>query len=113
MQVSHNRAKSMTLEDNRAPLSRYFNQQPLFRVNYFIAFAVLYNKSPNDWSLGKQFIRICFPPISMFPDLETLRFFENKILYIISVFLRTSFKRVFSLSRDQSDALSMMKSLHI
>lgn len=87
MQVSHNIAKSMTLEDNGAPLSKYFNQQPLF---YFIAFAVLYNKSPNDWSLGKQFITICFPPISMFPDLETLRFFENKILYIISVFLRTN-----------------------
>ena len=63
-----NSAKSMTSEGNSALLPANVDRRPPLLLPLLVFLFVLYNKSLNDWSLGKQFILFlsgnkmnCFP----------------------------------------------------
>ena len=63
-----NSAKSMTSEGNSALLPANVDRRPPLPLNVFLF--VLYNKSLNDWSRGKQFI--LFPSTAPRGNIEIL-----------------------------------------
>ena len=71
----------MTSEGNSALLPANVDRRPPLLLPLHVFLFVLYNKSLNDWSLGKRFI--LFPSnLNEFPQLrlgETLRFSGNKM----------------------------------
>ena len=55
-----NSAKSMTSEGNSALSPANVDRRPPLLLPLHVFLFVLYNKSINDWSLGKQFILLRF-----------------------------------------------------
>ena len=80
---SANIATSLTSESNSALLPLNVDRRPPLQrglMNFQLQNVQLYNKSPTDWSRGKELV--LFPRISMFPEEEprkTWRFSGNKI----------------------------------